>query len=62
MTWIVRPTLASLRNLLDDLEAQGWSPDQLVEIKQLVNAPSVFTLRPVEVWAGRPEALPEWAS
>ena len=49
---ISRPTLGSLRALLDEMEADGWSPDQQIQIKQLANAPEAFTVDAVEEWLG----------
>lgn len=50
--WITRPTLSALRELLNTLEENGWSPDQQVQVSQMANAPEVFTVDPVEVWLG----------
>lgn len=57
--WITRPTLGTLRAMLDDLEAQGWSPDQHVQVTNLDNAPEIFTVSPVVEWVGSPEAMPD---
>lgn len=57
--WITRPTIASLRQALDDLQHGGWSPDQQIQIGQVVNAPEIFTISPVEEWLGSADALPD---
>jgi hypothetical protein len=46
--------------MLDDLEAQGWSPDQHVQVTNLANAPEIFTVSPVVEWVGSPEAMPDY--
>jgi hypothetical protein len=52
-TLIDRPTITSLRNLLDQLIASGWNPEQQIQISQLANAPSCHHVVPVEVWLGQ---------
>lgn len=56
-TWITRPTIATLRDMLNKLEEAGWSPEQHIQVKQIINAPETFTVSPVEKWVGKAEAL-----
>ena len=50
--FFTRPTIASLRELLDRLEHEGWSADQQIQVIQLVNQPEAFVIQPVEEWRG----------
>lgn len=58
-TWITRPTINSMRDMLTRLENSGWSPDQLIQIGQIANAPDSFVVTPVEKWLGSFDALPD---
>lgn len=51
---IIRPTIATMQELLTRLVDEGWHPDQQISVTNLVNAPEWFTLRAVEVWLGDP--------
>jgi hypothetical protein len=47
---IYRPTIASLRDALDNLIEAGWHEDQQIQVKQMANAPEAFSVEAVEVW------------
>lgn len=49
-----RPTIFSLRNMLNEMEAIGWNPLQTIEVKQMSNAPELFHIKAVEEWLGEP--------
>jgi phenylacetate-coenzyme A ligase PaaK-like adenylate-forming protein len=49
---IIRPTIASLRDLLDRLSETGWNEHQQIQIKQMANAAEIFSVEAVEVWIG----------
>jgi hypothetical protein len=50
--YIARPTIETLRNMLDEMESQGWDARQQVQIKQLANMPELFIVEAVEEWVG----------
>jgi len=52
---IIRPTIASLQDLLDRLVETGWNQHQQIQIKQMANAPEIFSLEAVEIWIGKQE-------
>ena len=56
-TWITRPTINGMRDMLTRLEESGWSPDQLIQVSQIANAPDSFVVTPVEVWLGDPSFI-----
>jgi hypothetical protein len=51
---LCRPTIFSLRNMLNEMEAIGWDPLQPIEVKQMSNAPELFHVKAVEEWLGAP--------
>lgn len=57
-----RPTIFSLRNMLNEMERIGWDPLQPIEVKQMNNAPELFHIKAVEKWLGPPIQPTEEAS
>jgi len=53
--FFTRPTIDSLRELLDRLEREGWSADQQIQVIQLGNKPEAFVIQAVEEWLGSSE-------
>ena len=47
-----RPTIFSLRNMLNEMEAIGWDPLQPIAVIQMSNAPELFHIKAVEQWLG----------
>ena len=52
---IYRPTIASLRDTLNNLIEAGWHEDQQIQVKQMENAPEAFSVEAVEKWLKREE-------
>jgi hypothetical protein len=52
---IYRPTIASLRDTLNNLIEAGWHEDQQIQIAQMANAPEAFAIMAVEKWIGKEE-------
>jgi tRNA A58 N-methylase Trm61 len=49
---IYRPTIKSLKQMLEDLTELGWHEDQQIQIAQMANAPEAFAIMAVEKWIG----------
>ena len=50
--WVAAPTMGSLQAILDEMEADGWNPDQHIQVNSVADSPAMHIVRPVGPDAG----------